>query len=704
MGAGLGLLKQSRPSWLPGAATLAWALIGAAACSVMIPLEPNLLEEGLIVHVAQRLLRGERLYRDIASFTGPFPFELLAVSFRLFGEEILVARSVVVALHGVACAAAYGMARRAKAGPLAHAAAGCVASAPVLLFPLYSIFFYSTLAFHLSLIAGYAAVRGMGSARWGVSAGVLVACVALSKQSVGAVLAMGLIVSLALGSRPGERIRRMSAMISGAVAVAVITLAGFALHGDLGALVRSLVVLPFSLGETFRTPYMNLWPPGEFSAAIRPHQGLYLPQLYSFVRGFAFADVGKPMALATQLLYALPFLALLATGVRRVLGTLPAAIWVHTAVLVALSMNLFPRPDWGHLVFVLPSSLVQLLLLMPGSRGTRFKPWAAGVLVLAFGVCSGLVGTLLHGLAGPASFGPRIPQRPVSALYRIPAVPHVIRYLRDRVRPDEPIFVARAEPLIYFATGTRNPTPFSGVIPGLRDEQESAILAGLEDVRYVVMSDLDQPAFMYYRDELPAVQAYLERYFHVPEAFSGRDASWILVLERGRDRGKTAIDLLRSRESARAWIRGRTGVALPAPESPPRLATRQNRRPLALVLGTWGGGIDFEIDLPRRAVFQASVGLRSMTGISDIYTHPPRTRLVVSIKRGERFETLATVRVLEYAKQGLSWSPLEVDLSAYGGNRVTLRLESSPESPLAPGALAWWGSPRIALRPARSID
>jgi hypothetical protein len=45
------------------------------------------------------------------------------------------------------------------------------------------------------------------------------------------------------------------------------------------------------------------------------------------------------------------------------------------------------------------------------------------------------------------------------------------------------------------------------------------------------------------------------------------------------------------------------------------------------------------------------------------------------------------------------WTPLEADLSAYAGQRVTLRLELIPDKPLARDFLAWWGSPRIALRP-----
>ena len=38
--------------------------------------------------------------------------------------------------------------------------------------------------------------------------------------------------------------------------------------------------------------------------------------------------------------------------------------------------------------------------------------------------------------------------------------------------------------------------------------------------------------------------------------------------------------------------------------------------------------------------------------------------------------------------------------SAYAGQRVTLRLEVLPDSPLEPGLLASWGSPRLALPPA----
>ena len=688
--------------WSPGITASVWALLGAAACAAMIPLEPSLLEEGLILHIAQRLVRGERLYRDIAAFTGPLPFELLAALFRLFGENIAVGRMAVVVLQGGACASLYLLARRAEAGSLAHAATACLASAPVLLFPLYSTFFYTTLALALSLIAACAALWGTRSTGWAVVAGVLVSCVALSKQTVGVFLAPALLAGLMVGTPPGKRARRALAMTLGAALVVLLVVVVYGAQGDLAVFVRSLVAVPLSLGETFSTPYMNLWPIGRFAPGVGENHSFSVPHLYNILMGRP-REVGVPIVIATQILFALPFAGLVATALRRLKGPLPAAVWIHAAVLVALTANLFPRPDWGHLVFALPPAAAQLLLVCRtdgGGRRLRLVSLAVtAALLLTLSTGAWVAGRRLHDLAAPPSFGVRVPQRPVSKACKSPGVPRAIRFLQQRARPGEAIFVARAEPLIYFATETRNPTPYGGVIPGLREPQERAILAALDDVRFVVMSEVDQPQFLYYGDELPAVQAHLERHFQVPKEYTQGKSSWILVLERGPDRGPTAVDLLEARDRARPWVRERSGVRRPASASPPRLASRHNRRPLPLLLGPHGGGIDFDLEIPENAVFQADIGLRRASGPARRHTHPKRTRLVLSIRRDDRFETLASVPVGFRQRESRYWRPLEVDLSAYAGRSVTLRLELKSDAPLEPGSLAWWGGPRIALRP-----
>ena len=76
-------------------ATWGWGAIGALACASVAVLEPSVLEEGLPLHVAQRLAQGEHLYRDVIFFTGPLPFELLAVLFRICGDHLFVARGAV---------------------------------------------------------------------------------------------------------------------------------------------------------------------------------------------------------------------------------------------------------------------------------------------------------------------------------------------------------------------------------------------------------------------------------------------------------------------------------------------------------------------------------------------------------------------------------------------------------------------------------
>jgi hypothetical protein len=674
---------------------------GAFACGSMIPLEPNMLEEGLILEIAQRLIRGDRLYQDVVAFTGPLPFEALALLFRIFGEEIWVARTVVVALHGAATAAVFAITRSARSDGLAHVSGALAACAPILLFPLFSTYFYTTLAVSIGLLASWAALSGLRDVRWAVVAGVLAACAALCKQTVGAVLAAGLLFSLLACAPPRARYRAALGLTIGGVLAAGVTLIAFALSGGLDSLVYSLIELPLSFQPSFNSPFMNFWPPGVFSEEIESSQVFYLPYFYTLRYGAWGLTPGWAITLFTQALYALPFIAIGATLLRRRGGPLPVAVWIHLAALLAMISNLFPRSDWGHLVSVLPSAAIQLVLVAPmpaakpGER-SRIASKLVGILVMV----SVAVAGSLYWISVKPSFGPRVPLRVVNPGYREAAVPHAIRYLREHTEPGDAIFVARSEPLLYFATDTRNPTPFGGVIPGMLEEQQDVIIKALETTRYVVMTDIDQPVFTYYRDELPRVQQALERHFRIPDDFLRPGSNWMLVLERGPDRGATHTDLIESASTGRRWVRTKNGSIVPAREFREVIGTVQNRRFLPLVLGVRGGGIDFDLKIPERGVFQASVGYPAIgTGSKRVYRHPPASRLDLSIKTDDGFRRLAEKQVLTNDDQIQQWQPFEIDLSEYAGRLITLRLQLSPSRPVRPGELAWWGSPRIAIQP-----
>jgi hypothetical protein len=681
-------------------ATLLWGVLGAMTCASMIPLEPNMLEEGLILEAAQRLIRGDHLYQDIVAFTGPLPFEGLALLFRVFGEEILVGRAAVTVLHGAATAAIFALARSARADGLAHVAGALAASTPILLFPLFSTYFYTTLAVSIGVVASWAALAGLRNQRWAIVAGVLVASSALCKQTVGAVLALGLLVSLVACAPAASRWRPAIGLTIGGALVTLVTLVAFAATGGLGALIYSLIELPLTFQSSFNSPHMNFWPPGKFSEEIIGSDIFYLPYFYSLLYG-VWANPGWGITLLTQSLYALPYVAILATLVRRWRGgALAPAIWIHLATLLAMTSNIFPRADWGHLVSVLPSAAIQLVLIAPRPAAesvmrSRLTSALVGILVLATAV----VGGTLYWISVEPSFGPRVPLRVVNSGYRTDAVPHAIRYIREHTEPGDAIFVARAEPLIYFATETRNPTPYGGVIPGMIEEQQRVILEALETTRYVVMSDIDQPVFTYYYEELPEVQNFLERHFKIPREFIGRKSNWMLVLERGPDRGATHTDLIELASKGRPWIRMRDGSLNWGHVVGDQIAAAQNRRLLPIALGVRGGGIDFDLTIPEGAIFQADVGFPEATGFKAVYTHPPASQMVVSIKTNGEFQRLVAKNVLTTKKKLRRWTPIEVDLSRFAGQDVTLRLQLRNSRPIRRIELGWWGSPRIALRP-----
>jgi hypothetical protein len=241
----------------------------------------------------------------------------------------------------------------------------------------------------------------------------------------------------------------------------------------------------------------------------------------------------------------------------------------------------------------------------------------------------------------------------------------------------------------------------------MNEVQQDRILEALPSVRFVVMSDTDQPLWTYYSEELPRIQRHLERYYRVARGYPQDDASWIVILERGEDRGPTLIDLLdlQNEGGAKAWVREeRTGPEIFRDRKYSKMVTRQNHRPLPVHLGRWGGGVDFEIDVPASARFEAGVGFRGMVSLEDLHEHPKRSQMVVSIGRGGVFEEVARVAVDDGQRAGRHWTPIEADLSRWAGQRVTLRLGLETRVPVGRRDRTWWGSPRISEAAAGSAE
>ena len=130
------------------------------------------------------------------------------------------------------------------------------------------------------------------------------------------------------------------------------------------------------------------------------------------------------------------------------------------------------------------------------------------------------------------------------------------------------------------------------------------------------------------------------------------------------------------------------------------MAARHFNRPFPIELGALGGGIDFPVEVPADAVFQAGVGYRGVVSNDHQYIHPPVTTAIVSVRLGDapEFVELAAIAIDDHPRSGRQWSPVEIDLAPYAGP-ATLRLEFRAKRRLGRDRVAWFGSPRIALRP-----
>ena len=180
------------------------------------------------------------------------------------------------------------------------------------------------------------------------------------------------------------------------------------------------------------------------------------------------------------------------------------------------------------------------------------------------------------------------------------------------------------------------------------------------------------------------------------EPFADGEFHWLSVLERGVDRGATAIDLVALAASGRAFTRNREGAIEAAPALRIGWRTRRNRRPLGFALGVGGGGIDFEIEVPERAVFQADTSLGAVFSENEIFGTPGRSRILVSVGSSGEMVTLADVPLGTHWSN--RWTPLEADLAAWAGKRVTLRLELIRASQIMIEKfipIGYLGSPRI---------
>src|SRR5437762_12679483 len=165
-----------------------------AACAYLFvfrrytSMEPD---EGIILQGAQRILRGEVLYRDFFSFFTPGSYYLQALISRILGNSFLLERTTLVLLGAAFSVLNYLLARRACSRGTAFTIA-ILTTATTL--PYRFLVLHNWDSTLWAMLALYGAVRWLesGAWSWAFATGSLAGLTLMFEQSKGAGLCLGL--------------------------------------------------------------------------------------------------------------------------------------------------------------------------------------------------------------------------------------------------------------------------------------------------------------------------------------------------------------------------------------------------------------------------------------------------------------------------------------------------------------------------------
>ncbi len=682
----------------------------------------NLIDEGLVLQVADDLLAGRRLYADAVAYAWPGAFWLTAAAFAAFGTSIETARTVAVVVFALAASLVYLIARWSwgRAGALG-VVLGFLAYR-VWAYPHWQMLNYSPLAMTAVLAAtwlsGGAIARG-GGAR-AVAAGAAAGVAALCKQDLGLAATATLGAALWLAPPGGRRARLVAygAGVTGVLGGALLVLAA---QGLLPAFVQETIVAPLHGARTFEYPSRPaLWPPFEQDAVLRAKAFSYLPSVLVDLHWSAL--LASPLwrdtpviDLLLKLVFHLPWLALVVTApaVLRELRAGAAAAQPERPLVVlwcaaAAAAVAFNRPhDWVHLLVLYPPTL--LLLAARGARVTlparlrapvRATAW---LLLVVFAGVSAWLGVGIVRLndtpvrsARGTLYGPARQAAPLQAL------------LDDlATRPGAPVASWPYQPLVNFLTA-RPPVSRHYIIwpvdmNAQRDEEVRRGFAAHPDAE-IVYSQMQVPHYPRPQVYAPELFAALADGWRTAGVFGG-DPTGFTFLRFDRQPPAPGVSLLAQLADAPVTVTpdgGAPRVVSPAEHArlvgpavwPFRRVLRMGALP-----GAWTT-VALSLTPAPGDRFDASYGINP-DYLGTLFGPGARFAVAIAAPGEPEREVFAARLDPSAVPADRDWRRLAIDLTPWAGRSVELRLRVAPMLP-GPGParldVAGWGDPRLVSR------
>lgn len=555
---------RAQRSWVHGAAaTLAVFLFAAFAQLPLVDAGHIALDEGQLTMIGSRLAEGQVLYRDV--YTGIFPgiYWIVEALFRVFGVDVLVTRYAQLVFNGLLVAAVWRTTLRLASPVAAWMAALATTALVYLSFPGLTFLAYSTVSLLCAMEAGVAAsdYATTGRTRDGVRCGLLLAVAVLVKQNYGALALLSIAAGL-LWSRSRGSLRDRSLLGAAAPVVlsglAAATLAGLYLFVT-GAFPAFWEATVLTLFKSQLTAFNQPMPPvfGEHTF----HDGIFV-FLYTPGILFCYLLIGMPIAsrsafldiisLAVRFGYGAAWLALFAAPVvlwvrlRRENQEAPGSGLSPARILVplgfAMFFGIFPSAIWSHLAAVIPAQTPLLAAFFDdglragwtlglGERGRRTAALAfAGLATLVVvAACAKIAGDIRGW--NPNAFDVPHANLRVSDRDKL-MFGEALAFLRECAKDDETVFVAPDMPILYVASGKKNPTPYDLIIPG--DVRDDVIVQSIEaaGTRCVVYAGMMYPQFQPFPVLFPNTYGLLRRSFEEKGSVEYEKIRWEFLVRR----------------------------------------------------------------------------------------------------------------------------------------------------------------------------
>ncbi len=537
-------MKTSLKALSPHGTGIAVLVLAAA---LYLPLSYNdisMLDEGALLYVAERLTKGDVLYRDIVTGIMPGVYYLQALFFSLLGYSVTTGRVLAGATLVLNSLLLYSISGHflKKHTSFIITLLFISMAIPAYRWPGYS---QTSITFVLIGLLFFLSYLGSSSYVALIISGAAAGLALLFKQNYGVFITAGL--GLILLSRLAAKKEWKPVFIFSLsfIVPVLLTILYFYSQGALPPMVQYTFI---SLFEKAANVYYKPYP-----LLSRGNPLFFYNELYNFIpfRDLAIWTLRQGLAreawikAVVAVIYLLPPLIIAASVLYTAAGIIRKKMqWKETTLVLVsffLFLGVFPRSDIHHLTFILPP------IMITGALLGRRLPLTGRALAISRGAAFTLI-CLFSLICLASSYMPLVYPPPgqkkealhIARAYGIRAgsngaavIRAVTRDIKGNTSPEEAILVVPTGAMYYFLTGRKSAVPYPLIMPGAMDE--AVVIKAMErpGLKYVIYSDMSFDGKTLSR-HMPLIHGYIIKNYHIASSYPVKEVGGgTYVLKRG---------------------------------------------------------------------------------------------------------------------------------------------------------------------------